>query len=140
MIVILNKPSVLHLGTDLILKSGANEVEPSVLKKWVNNPSVKQHIDDGVLEFNEKELSGEESSSAETALQSLNAAKAIELIKATIEMPLILLWKKNEKRSGVLKALEAQIKEMEAPAKLRSDGDTSSEDLESDDSSDSDEE
>jgi hypothetical protein len=140
MIVILNKPSVLHLGSELFLKSGANEVEPSVMKKWVNNPTVKQHIEDGVIEFNEKELSGEVGSSAENALQLLNVPKAIELVKATIDMPLILVWKENEKRAGVLKAIDAQVKELNAPAKLRSDGESETEELDADDSDDQDEE
>lgn len=140
MIVILNKPSVLHLGSELFLKSGANEVEPSVMKRWVTNPTVKQHIEDGIIEFNEKELDGGVSASAEQTLEGLNVPKAIELVKATIEMPLILLWKKSEKRAGVLKAIEAQIKELNAPAKLRSDGESSTEELDADDSDDQDEE
>lgn len=44
---------------------------------------------------------------------SLNATKAIELIKQTTDPDLLKQWQKAEKRTSVLQAIEAQLKQLE---------------------------
>ncbi|WP_448510328.1 hypothetical protein [Immundisolibacter sp.] len=136
MIVILNKPSLIHLSDELMLKSGANTVDANVFKKYKDNPSVKQLVADGVIEYKESDLEGKTQSKVEDSLKDLTVKQAQELVQNTIDLEILEKWKGAEKRAGVLKAIEKQIAELQAPAKLRTDGD-SSEELEGDESEDS---
>jgi hypothetical protein len=118
-VVIYNRPSVMGIqgpkGELLKLLAGANVVDFDLWKATSSHPIVKSLIDEGVIEF---KLPSEKTK-PEVYLQSVSNRDAIDLVKKTIDAELLKTWAQKETRKPVVKALEEQIKALNAPPVYR---------------------
>lgn len=125
MIVTLNKAGVVHLQKIMLL-SGANQVDATVFAEELKNPIVKMLVENGTIGYEEKDLTGKPIAE-EKYLDKMKPKEAQELVEQTIDVALLQKWQAVEKRKPVLAAIEKQIKELGAPAKLRSESEPTEE-------------
>lgn len=103
-LVIYDRKNVLTINAGdqkLRLVPGANRVDSKAWEACRGVPRVKKLIEDGIV--------AEESGATVESLDGMKPAEAKKLIKNTIDLEVLEIWKLNEKRADVVKAIEAQI-------------------------------
>ncbi len=130
MLVNYKKPNLLGVpyeGGLLQIKPGVNNIPDKIWKKVAENPTIKQKMGAGYLKIaaeapekpkskvsdeSQLDLDGE-GEEGNVSLSDMNATEATELINETFDEDLLLEWKKDETRKGVLKVLDEQIELVE---------------------------
>jgi hypothetical protein len=77
------------------------------------HPTIKQMVEDGVLEF-------PENITQEKGISELSPKEATTIVEATVDVELLTQWKKKDKRKPVLSAIEKQLSKLAAPTVFRS--------------------
>lgn len=98
----------------ITLRPGTNDVKPA---DWEALRTTK--LVAGLLESGDIIEPAEATPAAApqvTNLEAFNEKEAIKLVKSTLDPMLLELWAQGEKRSKVMKAIEAQTKEIAPPA------------------------
>jgi hypothetical protein len=120
-IVKYNRPSTLGLTAvdtnnngfvEHNLVSGVNEVPSDVWEKHEGHPSIKNLIEEGVIEVAKPK-------SADSYLLSLNVRDALDAVRKTINTNILQKWLQTEKRKPLVKAIEKQMKDLSAPPQYR---------------------
>ena len=126
MVVTLHKDGIVNLAGELILKGGANTVPAKKFAPWKKHPTVMKMVEQGVIEYTEDSDAKDEGEAQH--LSALKVPEATSLVKATIDTELLAKWQSVEKRAGVKKAIEEQLKVLAEAPKMRDEGDDENKD------------
>lgn len=96
------------------LRPGTNDVKPADWEALRTTKLVAGLIDSG--EIIEPAQASPAAAPQVTSLEAFNEKEAVKLVKTTLDPMLLELWAQGEKRAKVLKAIEAQAKEIAPPA------------------------
>lgn len=93
-----NGTGIHHLGDDVRLMVGANEVDVAAWEKWANHKMVRARIEKGTYEV------------LQTSLSAMKPAQAVKLVGETYDLEQLRRWREEDDRVPVLKAIELQEK------------------------------
>jgi len=116
-----NTPTVLGFGSKeksgqvLVMKPGVNDVPGQFWEQVETHPTVKVWMDEGKLEV----LTEDVKVPADKVLNGLKPADAVKVVKDTLDVELLDVWMKTEKRPAVVKALKKQHELLGAPTEYR---------------------
>lgn len=91
------------------LMPGANDVPDKDWEKIKDHPHVKQKIEDGEIEILKTGVD---------SLSEIQPAKAVEIVKDTLDYGLLKKWEANESRKKVSEAISLQIQKLTTSDKV----------------------
>ena len=102
---------------------GNNVVDESLWKIAMQNPIVRQYLEKGTLSVVQPKIKGAKDTKSDKkeksldTLSGIDVKEAVGIAKETYNLDLLKKWADGEKRRGVRKILEKQIKAIEIPKK-----------------------
>lgn len=104
-------------GNTVVIVPGVNEKTDEEWKAIKDHPDVKSRIDEGVLVLVQPASADGRKKQPEglpKTLEGMTAATAIDFIDGIFDIDQLKAWKKKESRSGVVSAIDKQIKTVKA--------------------------
>jgi hypothetical protein len=100
----------------VMLRPGMNRLEVEVWGALKVNPLIEAKIEHGHLKV---ALEGEAAArvASNESLTELHHKQAVKMIESTFERATLLAWRNSESRPVVIKAIESQLKALEASPK-----------------------
>jgi hypothetical protein len=95
-------------GDTFLFVPGNNEITTALWKSFLELPTFKRRLDEGLF----RTVSGDDKPSV-VVLQELSPSEAKELVNETFDPKMLREFKKSETRPGVLKVIEARLREAE---------------------------
>lgn len=104
-------------GNAVIIVPGVNEKTDEEWKAIKDHPDVKNRVDEGILVVVQPASTDGRKKQPEglpKTLEGMNTGSAIDFIGGTFDIDQLKAWKKKDVRSGVISAIDKQIKSVKA--------------------------
>lgn len=106
--------ATMHEKTRYTLKPGVNDLPPEVWESWSKTKVMQALVAEKKIVAPEVEA---EKAPQLANLDSLKPKEATDLVKQTFDAELLEKWVTDEKRTGVIKAIEKQLEAIDVKAK-----------------------
>jgi hypothetical protein len=104
-------------GTEFLFVPGNNEITSTLWNNLLAMPNFKRRVDEGMFK-----ISSKDDKSSVVILSELSPSEAKELVSETFDPKLLREWQTTETRPGVIKAIDARLKEADDRLTRKPDG------------------